>query len=801
MSEDLRAALRFLRRSPLFTLVTVASLAIGIGASTAIVGTISDVLARPLGVREPGSLASIHVPNGPLSVSWPHYLEYRDLPVFRTAVAWGEVPAAFRLADGTSARSYGVLVSPNYFDALGVQASPGRTFAPGEGTVVGESPVVVLGRRFWRTRFAADSAIVGREVTLNDRPFTVIGIAPEGFTSTYAVFAPDFFAPMSMQPVLAPQVDIVSRGNSSWLKMTARLAPGVTMPTAEAAVRTLRLRHRTEEGDAEEAAKAAREVVTLAPVGELPGEMRLAVAGLTAFLLGIVGLVLLIACANVASMLLARALARRREIAVRLALGASRRRLVRQLLAESVALSLLAGSAGVLLALWLCDALAAIEPPIALPVAIEPSLDAPTLLFGLVLSLVTGVAFGLVPALQATRPTLGTALQAGARGHAASRTRGRFVIAQVAMSLLLLFSAGLLQRATQYGRSVFPGTDPDHLHVVMLDVGSRGFSDAQAIRFDQQVLARLVASPAIRSAAIASTLPIGGNYARTSIAVDGRAIDVEPNAISPDYFATVGTAVVRGRAFTAADVGTAPRVAIVSDALARHLWPSGDALGRRVELQPGVLAEVVGVAADDPGRQRGAGPRHTLYRPFTQDAVTGNTALLVRASGDARAAVAMARQAVTDVEPALAPDAAMSMSELVGFTLLPQRAAAWVATAFGVLGALLAAIGLYGIVAFAVVERTHEIGVRMALGARAANVLALVIGQGTRLTTIGMACGLGVALPLAIALDDFLFGVSVVDPLVLAGVCAGFLLVASLASWLPARRAARIDPLVALRAD
>ncbi|HKG91229.1 MAG TPA: ADOP family duplicated permease, partial [Gemmatimonadaceae bacterium] len=687
----------------------------------------------------------------------------------------------------------------------------GRFFSPEEDSTPGAHPVIVLSDRAWRTSFGADPSVVGRTVWLNGSPFVVIGVAPRGFTSTFAFFSPDFYAPIMSQPQIHPQVDISSRRRSQWLKMTARLRPGVAPAEAQAALRTVNRQLTAAyppEPDTDEYKRGqAHEEIELSPVGSLPRDARAGAAGLIAFVAAVVGLVLMIASSNVAAMLLARAAARRREFAVRRSLGAGRGRVVRLLLTESLLLFALAGGAGTLFALWMRDSILGFRPPISLPVELEFGIDARALGFALFVSLATGFVFGLAPALQATRRDVGTVLREGGLGSTTDRHRaragGRFVIAQMAMSLLMLVVAGLFVRGLERGRAIYPGTDPDRVQLIELNLSQQGYSNERRQEFYRQVIERLAAVPGVAAVSLAKDVPVGPGYSSTRMILpDGRPVYTEGNVITPRYFETLGIRLLRGRDFGDADAPNAPQAAIVNEAFARYAWPGRDPIGQRFTDGGTVTMTVVGVVENSGRRETVTGHGRFLYLPLRQrkDWIPDMT-LHARVPGDPQPVLAAIRREIGAIAPTLPLDRSLSLSDLLGVTLLPQRIAAAVAGTFGALALALAALGIYGVVAYAVTERTREIGVRVALGAMRRDVLRMVLGQGLRLATIGVTIGLTLAMAAAGALRSLLFGLSAYDSLTLAGASLTLVAVALLATLVPARRAAKVDPMVALRSE
>jgi len=817
--QDVHYALRMLVKSPTFTIVAVASLAIGIGANTAIFSVANALLLRPLPLAESNRLVSVHKVSSEGSgnafqVSYPDYQYYRDHnEVLSGLLCWGE--ASLSLSAGEQAeQAFGMVVSGNYFDVLGIRPTQGRFFLPEEDQTPGTHPVAVLSYGLWQRRFGGDPATIGRTIKLNGQLFSIIGIAPQNFTSTIPLIAPDVWVPIMMQPQILHASDMLVSRNARWLGMTGRLRPGVPVAQAQAQLSALALQinaahpedNRLPDGTPMNATLLG---VALAPVGSFPVEVRGTIVGFLGLLLGVVGLVLLIACANLSSLLLTRATARRREIAVRLALGASRGRIIRQLLTESVLLCLVSGAAGVLFALWLMDLLLAFKPSIPLPLDLNFGLDWRVLGWTFGLSLVTGVLFGLVPALQASKPDLLSALkdEASMRGYRKSRMRDLFVIGQVAMSLLLLVSAGLFLRAVTRAHTFFPGEHPEHVLTVTLDPGMLGYDDARTRGFYRQLLERVETLPSVESVALANGIPIGNGYSMTAFDIKARDTMSGFNTVTPEYFRTMRIPVLRGRNFSDADRAGAPRVAIIDETLARRFFPREDPIGQYLgsdhDLRAGkAKIEIVGVVRGGQDDATDGPPRYFIYLPVAQPLFEQGfkrMILHVRTANAPQDMFVELRREVGALDPNMPLLNTTPLTEAINTALLPQRLVASIAGGFGVVGLALAAIGIFGLVSYTVAQRTHEIGIRMALGAQQADVLRMVLRQGLRVTSLGLAIGLALAFAVTRLLSSLLYGVSATDPATFVGVSLLLCVVAMLACYIPARRATRADPIVALR--
>ncbi|HKQ79884.1 MAG TPA: ABC transporter permease [Blastocatellia bacterium] len=804
MFQDLRYGVRMLRKSPAFTLITIISLAIGIGANTAIFSLANAVLLRPLPIPQPERVVTITSAREAFPVSYPNYKDFRDRnQVLSGLLCWGELPLSLGLGEQT-VQAPGMLVSGNYFSVLGVQPALGRFFAPEEDQTPGTHPVIVISHRAWQRRFGGDAGVIGKTITLNGHPFSIIGVAPQGFNSTQSVFAPEAWAPMMMQPQVIPQNKdmLTAPERGRLLYMVGRLKPGVTSKQAEAELSAIALKR--QEGGPGFALR-------LMPAGSFPPVMHKMLIGFLGLLHAVVGLVLLIACANLTSLLLARALARRKEIAVRMALGATRLRIIRQLLAESLLLCLLSGCAGLLLALWINRLLLAFKPALDLPLALELKIDLPVLGASLALSLLTGVLFGLAPAWQATRPNVAHALKDDARspGSRALRLRNAFVIGQVAMSLLLLICAGLFLRALSKQQNLYQDLEPERVQTVTFDPGFVGYDDARAREFYRRLLERVRALPGVEAASMANTHLIG-NRITGPLAVAGKGEarndnlpPVDQIVVSPGYLDTMKIRLLRGRDFADADYPGAAPVAIIDETAARLWFAGADALGQRL-TNGKTEFEIIGIAQSGIQRTPDWVGQPFVYFPYAPPSSYDHGArmiLHVRTPTAAPELYAAIRREAGQIDRRVAPQSTMSLADYIRLELLPQRLVASLAGVLGLLGMALAAIGIFGVLSYAVAQRTHEIGVRLALGAQRRDVLSLILRQGLKITLSGVGVGLLASWAATRLLTKLLRGLSPTDPLTFGGVALLLTVVALLACYLPARRATKVDPLVALRRE
>ena len=806
--QDLRFAARLLRRSPLFTLVAVSSLAIGIGANTTIFSVVNSLLVRPRpGVVEAGLVDVGRTQDGAGfdNMSYPNYLDYREASrsVLEDLAALRVEPQPMSLSEGDGAISvYGQTVSGNFFDVLGVTPAAGRFFLPEEDVVPGERLVAVASHRFWQDRFGGDPSLVGRTVTLNGQPFTIVGIAPEGFTGTM-VLRPDVWVPIN---TFADRRLLTMR-EGVWLMGVGRLAPGVTIGQAQAALSTVATRLEQAYPDANE----GKGVAVLAS-SAFPAEMGLYVRAFLSILMGLVGLVLLIASVNVAGMLLARATVRRREIAVRLAIGAGRGRIVGQLVTESLLLFAAGGAAGLVLAVWLRSLLVALLPQLPFPLTIDLPLDGRVLAFTMLVSLAAGALTGLAPALRVSRESVVPALKDEGQGPGSRRfgLRNLLVASQVALALLLVVAAGLLMRALQGASRIDPGFDPTGVELVSLDFRLGGLDEASGLPFAETLIERVRALPGVESAALTRQLALDGSGFGLGgirpedhpLPGDRETLGPDWNIVTPGYFETMRIELAEGRPFRELDRAGAPAVAIINQTLANQLWPGERPIGRRiVNPQPpdgeDIVLEVVGVEKDRKYRSLGETPRGYIYVPLAQR-YSARLNLLVKRE-DGPSLVPAVRGVVRDLNPNLPVVQAQALADYIAVGLLPQRIALSVAGSLGMVGLLLAAVGIYGVTAYSVSRRTREIGIRIALGAARGDVVRMVLRQGATLAGAGVAAGVVVALVASRAIASLLYGIGPADPLTYATAAAIFAAMTLLASWAPARRAAAIDPMRALR--
>lgn len=829
--QDLRFGVRTLLKNPIFTLVVAATLALGIGANTAIFGLVNALLWRPLPVvKAPGELVLLVRGDGQGStLSYPDFRELRERnQVLSDLALYTQVPISFGNNVGSEV-VLGAMVSGNYFDVLGIKLSFGRTFLPEEDRTPGAHPVVVLNHSFWQSRFNSDRSVVGQTIILNNRRFTVVGIAPAGFDGQSPPMKISMWIPVMMMAAMrweptALEHDPLSNRQNENFGGIGRLKEGVSLGQAQAALETIN--HQLEQSDPLQPERRLnrnddRSLRLISPQGIMIGPIR-EMAVTSSRLAGATVLtVLLIACANVANLLMARAARRRKEIAVRLALGATRWRLIRQLLTESVLLALVGATAGLFLAYWINQLLMAFKPPFPPPFTftLDLSFDIRTFAFTFLLAVATGVIFGLVPALQASRPDVLPALkdESNAEGQRVRwlNLRNALVVIQVALSLALLISTGLFLRTLGYARQIDLGFKPDRVLAASFNLRLQGYNEAKGREFYQRLVERLERMPGVQTASVTNLLPLGFIWLSAPVVPEDREVPANERVFAGNvcvgfkYFETIGTPLLRGRDFTAQDTTNSPPVAIITERLARSLWPElkdpGEALGKRLRVgrSDPISCEVIGITKDSRNNifnRIDREPEPTIYRPFTQN-YSALASVIVRTDRDPRALISAVRREVAALDENLPPQDLQPLSETVSLASWSARTGAAVLGVFGLLALVLAAIGIYGVMSYSVSRRTREIGLRMAVGAEARDVVKLILKQGIGLTLMGAMIGLMLAVAVTRLLASLLYGVTATDPATFAGVALFVIGVAVLACYLPARRATKVDPMKALRCE
>ncbi len=801
--QDLRYGVRTLLKSPGFTFIAVIALALGIGANSAIFSVVNALLFNSLPYKNPDRLVMVwedQQSRGGPAQEWtclPTFSDWKDqnrlFDSMAAMINWGPTLTGINEPEQLNGGS----VSYDMFSLLGTEPVVGRNFLP-EDDQPGSSPVVILSHSLWQNRFGADPSILGKPLTLSGESYTVIGVLPAGFKFPIL----DFAKAEIWRPLRPTFPDRCGRG-CYVLRVIARMKPDTTLEGAASEMNGLAARLAAQYPES-----GMGEAITLVPLQEqIVGNLKPALL----ILLASVGLVLLIACANVANLLLARATARGKEIAIRSALGARRSRLVRQLLTESLLLAIVGGALGLLLAFWMVDLLVAFAPA-GTPRVNEIRMDSTVLGFTVAMTLLTGFIFGLAPALQTTKPDLNSTLKEGkgaSSGASGGRIRSLLVVAEVALALILLVGAGLLIKSFIKLRSVDPGFNPENVLTVNVALPATRYPERQqAAVFYAELLEKVKALPGVESAGAASSLPLIGNDTDANFIVEGRPLPQpgnEPAAwysvVTPDYLRAIGMRLVRGRFFTERDNASSPVAVIISQSMANRFWPDEDPVGKRLgtgDPEKPTWREIVGVVEDVKQFGLDVDARPTMYFSHGQVPSKAMT-LTVRASSNPLNLASAVRSQVQSLDPNLAVSDVQTMEELLSTSIAAPRFTMFLLAVFSSLAMILAAVGIYGVISYAVTQRTHEIGIRVALGARSGDVLRLVVGQAVLLTVIGVGAGLVGAFALTRLMESLLFGVSATDPSIFILISVILIGVALGASFIPARRATKVDPMVALR--
>ncbi len=827
-TADLRFALRTFRKSPVFVVVATLSLALGIGANTAIFTLVDQLMLRLLPVKHPEQLVMLwgrgdHYGgnNGMYKISYPMYVDFRDKNQVFDAMC-GAWDTSMNLSfDGRTERIAGQLVTGTYFPMLGVSAALGRVFTADDDKIKGGHPLVVLSYRYWITRFAGDPGVIGKKLSVNGYPMTVIGVSQAGFDGTDPASSPQIRVPMLMEEQIDLGGDNLENRRFRWVSVFGRMRPDETIAQARAGLQPLF--HQTIEWEVQQkefshAAPITKEKflrmwLDLLSAAKGQSEARRQFSNPLLVLMSIVALVLLIACANVANLLIARATARQKEIAVRLALGAGRNRIISQLLMESLLLALAGGLAGLALAVWIDRTLVSFLPARTSQFAISTAPDWRVLAFNLGISLVTGVIFGLVPALQSTRPNLAPTLKdevGSITGGASVGLRKALVAAQVSLSLLLLIGAGLFIRSLQNLKDLDPGFKTKNLLTFSVDASSNGYPKERTLQFYRQLKEKLDSVPGVESSSLAVVGVLENNEWDNWVSLEnftpkpGEWIDPHVNFVSPDYFKTMDVPLLAGRDFRITDAAGAPKVAIVNEKFAKQYF-GGHALGRRMGFggDPGTKLdiEIIGVARDTKYESMRDEMPIEVFTPYLQRNYTNTMRAYIRTTRDPEQMFSAMRGVVSSIDSNVPMYQMKTLERQMENSLVTERLVASLSSAFGLLATMLAAIGLYGVMAYTVARRTREIGIRMALGAAGGDVIWMIMKE----VLILIAIGVGVALPLAWGLTGLvkaqLYGIAPFDPLSMGLATLGISAVALTAGYVPARRATTVDPMRALRWD
>ena len=808
--QDLRYGIRMLAKSPGFTTVAVLTLALGIGANTAIFTVVNSLLLRPLPVEQPDRLVAVFMTHKGDDTfnpsSYPDYSDLRDRNgVFSGVAAHFYCPMSLKTVDRPEV-VIGQAVTSNYFNVLGVRPFLGRTFLPEEGETPGSHPVAVLSYRVWERGFDSDRGIIGKKVLVNDHPFTVVGVTPRDFTGLSTAIVPAVWVPVTMIRQVIPFPISLTNRDDPWLLIVARLKPGVSMAQAEAAAKVLAANLDKEYPSGANTEKSFSLLEAnrnrIGPTNTTDGVRRGFV-----LLMMVVGVVLLIACFNVANLQLAKASGRQREIALRTSLGASRARILRQLLTESVLLSLLGGLGGLFVGAWTVDLLGMFQPPSIFPIKFDLSPDWRVLTFTLLLSLLAGILFGLSPALQATRSDQLAALREQtptlSRSRRKTRTQNTLVVAQIALSLVLLITAGLFARSLQHTLDVDPGFDARNGLVAPVDLGFGQYSESEGREFERHLVDRVKALPGVKSAALAGNIPLGQLHLHGTVSIDGyvpapgEQMVLERNVVGPEYFQTMGIPILEGRGIDDRDTKDSQPVAVINQAMAERYWPGRDPIGKTFNF--GKDWEVVGMIKDGKYDALNETPQPYFCLPLSQTDYVKSSYLVVRTLGDPRGAMLPILQLLQQLGPNLPPPRLLTLNQYLEESVQGTAGPAQVVGVFGLLALVLAMVGVYGVMSYSVSQRTHELGIRIALGARRNQILKLVLRRGLVVSLLGVGIGLAAALALSRVLAGFLYGVKAMDPVAFSVASLGLMLFALAACYIPARRATKVDPMVALR--
>ena len=807
MFQDLRYAFRQLAKSPGFTVVALLTLGLGIGATATTFCWLQNMVGNPLpGVARQERMAVLTVAPGKSvwdTISLPDIVDARELRnVFAGVIGSQVTPAC--LTDGDKPEwIYGQIATSNFFDVLGVQPVLGRTFTPANDAEKGANPVLVLSETYWRKRFNADPSVIGRVVRINQHPFTIIGVVPATFLGTMSGLRCDFWAPVTMHGEVANFGSLQYR-EYRWLHSQVRLQPGVTLAAAQAVLDAFSAR---EEQTYPRTNREFRFLVL--PFSQAPYGVQPKLVGVLQILLVVSIGVLLIVAANLASLLLARATVRQREIAIRLSLGATRSRLIQQLLVESLLLAAVGGALGILLAFWAVELLVAWFPVSYLPIALSFAINAPTLLFTLGLAAVTGVVFGLVPALHASRPDLTAALKEGGSGSGTGgghqRLRRLLAVAEVALALTLLIGAGLCVKSLRHAEAADLGFRPDRVLLGGLRIGMNGYDEQTGKIFYRELRQRLTALPGVEAVGLAGVFPMGLEHCGAhGVAVDGyprqpgEDTNIQATMVSPGYFDTLRVPLLAGRDFTERDDQGAPGVAVINEAMAKRFWPGQDAIGRKF-FDNGRPTTVIGVTKTGKYNTLNEPPTGFFYRPFMQGVPELNLAVGVRTSGDPAAFAETLRREIRRLDPRVEVWLTAPMTDYIKPAFLVNQLASRLLEGLGLVALVLAALGVYGVMSYVVNQRTREFGVRLALGATGRDLLGMILREGMVMAAVGTVAGLGLAFLTVRGLTAVLYGVDPFDPMVFAGVPLLLAAVMLLACWLPARRATKVNPTEALR--
>ncbi|HYA89190.1 MAG TPA: ABC transporter permease [archaeon] len=806
--QDIQYSARMIAKAPGFAAIAILTLALGIGANTTIFSWINAALLNPVpGVTNPNELVALSLGksrDNPLAFTYPQIQALRDGQQSFTGITTGMFSPMSLTGRGKPERVWGMVTSANYFDVLGVRPILGRGFLPEEDERPGGAPVAVISYRLWQTRFGASTNVVGQTLEINQHQFTIVGVTPPDFQGSQTGIRMDFWIPIMMQAQLRPEGDLLHNHHYFWLLAFGRLKPGVSLKQAEQEM-TVRLQPEVKNYPEEH---KGHDSVSVAPLWRNPFGLNYFLAVLLPTLMCIAGAVLLLACANVANLMLVRATGRRREIAIRMSLGASRWRLVRQLLVESLMLALLGGGVALLITFWTEGTLMKFLPVMDFPISLNVSTDRTVLLATVAISVLTGVIFGILPALRASglAPVAVLKEESGSAsgGLRKARLTSGLVVAQISISLLLLVCAGLFIRSFLSAQTINPGFNPRNVAIASYDLFTAGYPAESGAEFDRQLAARLETLPGIQSVTLATRVPLGFGGS-TAVKPEGyvqqsnQSMETQYAITTPNFFRTVEIPIVEGRDFTLQDDKKSQRVVIVNETFVNSYWRGQEALGK--QLDSDLTHErftVIGVARDSKISWLNEKPTPFVYLPLYQ-IYRPELTVIARTSGDPLAFGNTVEKMIHQLNPDILVYDVTSLEKSEEFTTFPQRVAGAFVGSFGLVALVLAAVGIYGVTAYTTRQRTHEIGIRMTLGASKRDVLRLVLGRGSRLMLIGVGVGLVLALVLTHFLSSLLIGVTSTDALTFASVAILLCAVTLFACFIPARRAMRVDPMVALR--
>jgi predicted permease len=807
--QDVRYSLRMIAKAPGYAAIAVLTLALGIGANTTIFSWINSTLLNPIpGLASPNEVVALSLGRGtdnPFPFTYPDFESMRDGQQSFVGITAANIAPMSLTGKGKPERVWGMVASANYFDLLGVRPILGRGFLPEEDTKPGGAPVAVISYRLWQTHFGANPDVVGQTLEINQHPYTIVGVTPAVFQGSQTGLRSEIWIPIMMEEQLMPQGDLIHDHHYFWLTALGRLKPGVRPEQAQEEM-TLRLKREAKNYPEEH---KGHDSVSVYPLWRNPFGANQFLSTLLPMLMTIAGLVLLLACANVANLMLVRSVARRREIAIRLSLGANRWRLVRQLLVESLILALAGGLVAFAITFWSAGTFMKFVPKTDFPISLGMRVDHTVLLATMVISVLTGVIFGILPALRASGEAPIAVLKedtgSASGGMRKARLASALVVAQISLSLLLLICAGLFIRSFMSAQQINPGFNPHNVLIATYDLFTGGYSEASGVEFDRQLVAKLEAQPGIQSVALSSRVPLGFGGGSTAVNPEGyvsqanESMETQVAIVTPNYFQTLQIPLVKGRDFTPQDTKSSQRVVIVSETFVNRYWPNQEALGK--QLNSDLTHEwftVVGVARDSKVNGLNEKPTPFLYLPQYQ-VYRATMIVLARTNGDPLAAGKTVEKTIHELNADLVVFDITSLDLREQIASFGQRVAGTFVGAFGLLALVLAAVGIYGVTSYTTRQRTHEIGIRMTLGASKRDVLRLVLGHGLRLTLIGVILGLAASFALTRFLTSLLLGVTSTDALTFSSVALLLCAVALFACFIPARRAMRVDPMVALR--